>query len=159
MSLRCEATEQGVLLSAGSMELSVLSALPEFLASIDGSGPEAERLHPPAYRDDDEAEREFQRLVGDDLDGLRRADATELAEVTRRLGHGPIELEVAQAESLLRAVGTARLALAARTGLFDLDELPETPSTPQQTLVQFLGVVQESLVGALSDRLDTPSPS
>ena len=48
MSLRCEATEQGVLLSAGSMELSVLRALPEFLASIDGSGPEPNgSIHPP----------------------------------------------------------------------------------------------------------------
>ena len=157
MSLRCEATERGVLLGAGSVELSILKALPEFLASIDGTGPETERLHPSAYPDDDDADREFQRLVGDDIDDLRRADATELAEVTRRLGHGPIELEVAQTESLLRAVGTARLTLAARTGLFDLPELPETPSTPQQTLVQFLGIVQESLVEALSTRLDAPS--
>ncbi|MCI0545224.1 MAG: DUF2017 family protein [Actinobacteria bacterium] len=154
MSLRCEATDDGVLLGAGSMELSILEALPEFLASIDGSGVETNRLHPAAYPDDAEAEREFQRLVADDLDALRQADATALAEITRRLGQGPIELDVAEAESLLRAVGAARLTLAARAGLFDLPELPEPATTPQQTLVQFLGIVQDSLVEALSARLD-----
>ncbi len=154
MSLRCEPTETGVVLGAGSIELTIFRALPEFLASIDGSGAEARRLHPPAYIDDAGADHEFQRLVADDLDALRRADATDLAEVTRRLGNGPVELDVAEAESVLRAVGTARLTLAARSGLFDRAELPEVPSTPQETIVQFLGIVQDSLVEALSARLD-----
>lgn len=150
--MRCEPTERGVLLGAGSLELSILGALPEFLASIDGSGPERGRLHPPAYQRDPAADREFHRLVADELDELRRRDAEVLAEITRRLGGGTVELDVAEAAAVVRAVGTARLTLAARAGLFDLEDLPEAPTTPQQTLVQFLGAVQELLVDALGPR-------
>ncbi|CAN5447691.1 MAG: DUF2017 family protein [Acidimicrobiia bacterium] len=157
MTLRFEATEGGVRVIAGAPERAILEALPEFLASIDGSGAEEARLHPPAYPSDNEAEREFQRLVAADLDTVRDADATALADIIRLLGGGSIVIDTAQAEALLRAVGTARITLAARSGLFDLPELPEEPSTPQQTLVRFLGIIQESLVEALSDRLDSPT--
>lgn len=154
MSLDFEPTDSGMTVTAGPGEMAILGALPEFLVSIDGSGDEVARLHPPAYPADDRAEAEFQRLVAGDLDAMRRTDASQLAEIIRLLGHGPAEIDIGQAEAMLRGVGTARIALAARSGLFDLPELPEHPMTPQHTLVQFLGFVQESLVEALSYRLD-----
>ncbi len=74
-----------------------------------------------------------------------------------RLEQGRAELTPGETESCVRAIGAARLAIAARHGMFDMDELDQEPSTPHATIVAFLGYVQDELVNVLMEAMEMRS--
>jgi hypothetical protein len=159
MSLRFSATTEGIRVRAADRELAVLRAVPGFLATVpqDAVDTSQRRIDRPVYPDDPAADREFRRLTASDAQEARTHDREIFETVIRRLDAGSADLSVGEGEALVRAIGSARIALAARSGLFELEELPPDPSTPQQMLIVFLGMVQEDLVAALTSTLPPPT--
>jgi len=148
------ATTAGVHVTVPERELAVLRAVPGFLATTGETQPHVVargRHSPPVYRDDDLADREFHRFSGSNVDEAQQQDRQMLEAVLDRLGTGEADLTAGEASAMVRAIGSARIALAANNGLFELDELPSEPESPQQMLVAFLGMIQEDLVGALTE--------
>ncbi len=144
-------------------------------AMLDFSGPTAEpddpvlaRLFPTAYRHDEEAAAEFRRFTEGALrDGKSRAAATvidTLEEAGLPAEPGPdeitidVELEHDTAETWMRSFTDLRLALATRLGVEEGDEdrwdaLPdEDPRAQAHHIYEWLGYLQETLVGALQRR-------
>ena len=85
-------------------------------------------------------------------DGFQEAHADALA----RAGAGERwPLETADSAKIDRALGAGAvhqgIAIAARHGMFDGPDLDGEPRSPEGVIVAFLGLVQESLVGALLD--------
>ena len=144
-----------------------------FEAMMDFSGPTAEpddpvlaRLFPTAYPTDDEAAAEFRRFTEGGLrDGKAAAactiiDALEEAGLPEQLTEDglmiDVELDEPAAETWMRSFTDLRLALATRLEIEDGDEaywaaLPdEDPRAQAHDIYEWVGYLQETLVGALS---------
>ena len=140
---------------------------------LDFSGPTDEpddpvlaRLFPTAYPDDEEAAGEFRRFTEGTLrdDKARAAvgviETLEEAGLPRELEEDgltvDVELDAAQALAWLKSFTDIRLALATRLGIEDDDEdewlaLPDDdPRAHVYDIYQWLGYLQETLVGAVS---------
>ena len=154
------------------------SAVPDdsadpFEALMDFTGPTVEpedpvlaRLFPSAYRDDDESAAEFRRFTEGALrDGKARAacliiDGLDEAGLPAQLTEDglmiDVELDEPTAESWMRSFTDLRLALATRLEVEDGDEdrweaLPDTdPEKQAHDIYEWVGYLQETLVGALS---------
>jgi hypothetical protein len=147
------ATSEGVEVRIGRRELAVLDALPSLLATIsaeDDDDPAVGRLFPAAYADD-AAELEFRRFAGSEIQRARQEDNDVFSDVLGRLDDGSTVLSLSETEACMRSVGAARIAIAARHGLFDQDAYDTSVETPHGTIVAFLGLLQEELVAALGD--------
>ncbi|HET8739944.1 MAG TPA: DUF2017 family protein [Acidimicrobiia bacterium] len=106
-----------------------------------GSDPAADRLNVPVYLDDPDASQEWWRLMGPDLDASRRADR---AVFQRVVSGDQTSLDDEEANSVLRVLNLARLALGARFGIDveeDHDRLPED----SRQVLDYLGWIQEEL--------------
>jgi hypothetical protein len=106
-----------------------------------GSDPAADRLNVPVYLDDPDASQEWWRLMGPDLDESRRADR---AVFQRVVSGDQTSLDDEEANSVLRVLNLARLALGARFGIDveeDHDRLPED----SRQVLDYLGWIQEEL--------------
>jgi hypothetical protein len=146
----------------------------ELLQLLDGAGTDAAadaaatdpalaRLLPDAYRDDAEAAAEFRRFTSEDLAGRKMDNARAVvaaldgAEAPRRfaaLGEIAVRLDDAAALSWMRSLTDMRLALAARLGIDDEDEMaPWARMDPQSEAVRnvydWLAAVQDGLVRAV----------
>lgn len=144
-------------------------------AMFDFSGPTTEpddpvlaRLFPTAYPDDEEAASEFRRFTEGGLrDGKAKAaisiiDALEEAGLPPELSEDglmiDVELEEPSAETWMRSLTDLRLALATRLEVEEGDEdywhsLPEDdPRAQAHDIYEWVGYLQETLVGALSSR-------
>ena len=124
------------------------------------------RLFPTAYPDDEEAAGEFRRFTEGTLrdDKARAAvgviETLEEAGLPRELEEDgltvDVELDAAQALAWLKSFTDIRLALATRLGIEDDDEdewlaLPDDdPRAHVYDIYQWLGYLQETLVGAVS---------
>jgi hypothetical protein len=146
---------------------------------LDLSGPTSEpedpvlaRLFPNAYRDDDEAAGEFRRFTEGALRDSKVQAAVGVIETLEEAGlpaepaepQGPdrgsltidVELDHDAAMSWLRSFTDIRLALATRLGVEEgVDDywlaLPdEDPRAHVYDIYQWVGYLQETLVGALS---------
>jgi hypothetical protein len=142
-----ERTPEGVvLLRLSPEERALLVALAtELRAQLEGrtDDPSLRRLFPPAY-EDEEDERSYRELAGDELlDGRRKA--LELLATTARNDH----LTAEEADTWLRALNDLRLVLGTRLDVQD-DVLLDQPQTPELALYGYLSWVQEQLVAALS---------
>lgn len=107
-----------------------------------GSDPAADRLQVPVYLDDPDANEEWWRLMGSDLDAGRRSDRAVFEKTVS--SEDPIELSDAEANAVLRVLNEARLTLGARFGIDveeDHDELPEE----SRQVLDYLGWIQEEL--------------
>ena len=134
-------------------ERDVLATLPETLRAVvtsaDAGDPVARRLYPSAYLDDEEASREFDEVVHDDL-LERRMAAIATFERTVRADH------VTEDELIdwLAALNDVRLVLGVRLAVteestgadFAGDEETETAFE----LYRYLSYLEEHVVEALS---------
>jgi hypothetical protein len=119
------------------------------------SDPALARLLPDAYRDDPEASGEFRRYTEQGLrSGKVAAARTVLATLPPKGGR--VRLSGPEAQAWLRALNDVRLALGVRLEVTeDFDEQlarmsPGDPRLAYADVYQWLGYLQETLVGALS---------
>lgn len=158
-------SDDRVQLRLPKTEHTVLSSLlPQLLAVVNGEeGVEhlRARLFPAAY-DDPERDREFQRLVGDDLVEQRRA---ALDDVVASLDGGRsrgrtwiVELDQDQAQSWLAVLHDLRLVLAQVVGIRTESDWNTDPATaePAEIVLWHLGALQEELIDLLTGSLDRP---
>ena len=136
----------GVLVRLSPEERSLLLGLAaELRAQLEGESrdPSLRRLFPPAY-DDEEDERGYRELAGDELLSGRR-QALELLAATARSDR----LSAEEADAWLRALNDLRLVLGTRLDVQE-DMLLDAPQTPDLALYGYLSWLQEQLVAALS---------
>lgn len=129
------------------------------------SDPAVARLVPDAYREDDEAAREFRRLTEDDLLGRRRDDAAIVASTLLREGEAldpraiadadaqtamVIELDDAATAAWLRTLTSLRLVLANRLGI-TTDDLHDD-GDPRFGVYDWLGYRLDGLLQALEQQ-------
>ncbi len=113
------------------------------------------RLLPDAYSDDPEASGEFRRYTEQGLRSAKVAAARTVLATLPASG-GRIRLSEPEAQAWLRALNDVRLALSVRLGITDeLDEQEEDfaaddPRSAYVWVYQWLAILQESLVEALS---------
>jgi hypothetical protein len=136
----------GILLRLSPEERALLDGLARELRSLlDGEpgDPSLRRLFPPAY-DDQENERAYRELAGDELLEGRREALDLLAATAKRDRLSPEE-----ADSWLRALNDLRLVLGTR---LDVQEgtLLDEPQTPELAVYAYLSWLQEQLVAAVS---------
>jgi hypothetical protein len=123
------------------------------LAGDAASDPAVRRLVPDAYRDDEEAAREFRRLTEGDLlarrrselgivrDGLRAASASQPGEMV------VVELDAASVGAWLRTLAALRLVIAERLGV--VDDTPPDPADARTDVYEWLGYRLDRLVAEL----------
>jgi uncharacterized protein DUF2017 len=142
---------------------------------LDFSGPTTEpddpvlaRLFPTAYPDDEEAAGEFRRFTEGALRDNKAGAAAQIIETLEEAGLPPelgedglvvdVELDQGDAVTWMKSFTDIRLALATRLGVEEGDEdewlaLPdEDPRAHVYDIYQWVGYLQETLVGALSRR-------
>lgn len=147
VQLRLPATERAVL----------ASLLPQLRAVVDGAGGAEHlrgRLFPAAY-DDPEREREFRRLVGDDLVEQRRAalhDVEASLEAGRAKGRNwLVDLDDDQVGAWLAVLHDLRLVLAQVVGIESERDWSRDPddAEPAELLLWHIGALQEDLLDVL----------
>lgn len=136
-------------------ERAILADVPTFLRELltaEEEDASTVRLFPPAYRNDDERDADYQRLVRDDLVASRLA-AVDLMEQT-------IASERLSEEELagwLSALNATRLVLGTRLGVTEdwyEDGLPDDdPRAGAFALYGYLGWLEEQAVEALAGGL------
>ncbi|HEX5696516.1 MAG TPA: DUF2017 family protein [Acidimicrobiia bacterium] len=115
-----------------------------------GSDPAADRLMVPVYLNDPDANEEWWRLMGQDLDAARQADRAVFSKMVT--GEAPVVLDLEEADAVLRVLNEVRLALGARLGIevaADHDELAEE----SRQVMDYLGWIQEELTVELTRAL------
>lgn len=137
-------TAEGIRVDLSPPERMFLGDVLPMLAGIGapGSDPAADRLRVPVYLDDPEANKEWWRLMGEDLQSARRADRATFEKAVT--SNEPVTLNDEEADAMLRVLNEARLALGARFGIdveSDHDELPED----SRQVLDYLGWIQEEL--------------
>ncbi len=141
----------------GLDEVQALTLVPGLLASVgrEAGDPAAERLEVAAYPDDDEAQAEYGRLMGPELDGDRLRDRSTMYSSLDDARRGPVNLSLAEANAWLMVINEARLTLASRLGIeeegWGLSEDRQVLPSPELALLVYLTEVQDDLIGALSD--------
>jgi hypothetical protein len=148
MNHRFRRTESGIQLHLEPTEYTVLERVPALVGSVgaDGRDPATLRLDPPVHPEDDLASAEFSRLAGGEVAQGRSSDA---ARFERTLQQGsPALLTNEDAEAWVRTLGTARVAIVARSGHVHDDEsfAAADRRDPNLLLVDYLGGLQEELV-------------
>jgi Domain of unknown function (DUF2017) len=152
MSQRFRSVGDGVMVSLAPEEKVFLSEMLEMLVSLprQGDDPASRRLRVPVYLDDPDANDEWWRLMGGELDSARTADRHLFERVVSR--PEGLVLSDEEADGFLRVLNEGRLALAARFGLDveeDHDSLPEA----QRDILDFLGWLLEELTLELTRSL------
>ena len=140
-------------------ERRILRSLPEQMRTLIREGDASTyRLFPPAYGDDDAAEREYRRMVGNDLlehhlDALRVLEETLDAK----------RVDADQLTSWLTALNEVRLVLGTQLDvteeLYDRDVEDADPRAPLFALYFYLGWLQEQVVEALATDLPAEGTS
>lgn len=119
--------------------------------------PGAARLEPPVYLDDPDADAEWRRLAGSELNAARRADRSALAMVLEAVdaAHaegGDVVVSVAEAEAMMRVLNEVRLVLAARWGV-DSPDSYDRLRPEASNLLSFLGWLVSELAIVLGGGL------
>jgi hypothetical protein len=148
-----ERTPEGdVLVRLSAEERSLLLGLvAELRAQLEGESrdPTLRRLFPPAY-DDEEDERAYRELAGDELLSGRR-QALELLAATARSDR----LSATEADAWLRALNDLRLVLGTRLDV--QEDMPiDRPKSPEHAVYVYLSWLQEQLVAALAPTESEP---
>ena len=144
----------GVVVLLPDVERELLQQLRAELVALletEPDDPSLERLSPPAY-EDKRANREYKKLMGDELlDGQRRA--LGVLEATA----GQEQLSAAEAEAWLTALNSLRLVLGTRLDVREdtfADGLDmRDPRAPELAVYSYLTWLQDALVSAVSASL------
>ncbi|MEP9364088.1 DUF2017 domain-containing protein [Nocardioides sp. CN2-186] len=143
-------------------------------AMLDFSGPTQEpedpvlaRLFPTAYPSDEEAASEFRRFTEGTLRDGKAAAAVAIIDGLEEAGLPPelsedglvidVELDEPTAETWMRSFTDLRLALATRLEVEEGDELywqnlpDDDPRAQAHDIYEWVGYLQETLIGALTD--------
>jgi hypothetical protein len=113
------------------------------------------RLLPDGYSDDPEASGEFRRYTEQGLRSAKVAAARTVLATLPPAG-GKVRLSEPEAQAWLRALNDVRLALSVRLGVTeeldeqDADPAPDDPRAAYLWVYQWLAILQETLVEALS---------
>lgn len=134
----------GIIMELNPQERVFLGDVLPLLAGIGapGSDPAADRLRVPVYLDDQEANQEWWRLMGEDLESARRSDRATFQSAIE--AEGPVTLSGEEADAVLRVLNEARLALGARFGIDVEADHAELAEDSRQVL-DYLGWIQEEL--------------
>lgn len=137
-------TDDGIEVTLSVEEKAFLGDVLPMLAGIGapGSDPAADRLNVPVYLDDPDANQEWWRLMGQDLDAARRADRAVFGKVVS--ADGDVVLNEEDADAVLRVLNEARLALGARFGIDVEEDHDQIPQDSRQVM-DYLGWIQEEL--------------
>ena len=134
-------------------EREVLHDLPGQLHGLlDDGDATLDRLFPPAYTDDPDAEEEYRHLVGASLLDGKLAALSELERTAHaeRLTEAELESWLAALESLRLVLGTQLdISEESYRGGFD----PSAPDAPRLALYHWLSWLQEEVVSALAAAL------
>lgn len=126
-------------------------ALLQILERLEPLIDDSQWARPRAYQEEEE-EREFQRLVGTDLAESRAADLAQVREALE--SDQRILLSADSAMAWLRALNLVRLALAERIGIsadgWEEQYTMQEHRRPPLATLHLLSWVQEGLVEALS---------
>jgi hypothetical protein len=135
-------------------ERDLLRSLPgqvrELIDSTDPADPSVRRLFPPAYRDEDKAEADYQSLMHDELLEHHRQALIVMEETI-----DADRLEEEQVVSWLSALNEVRLVLGTNLDVNEGQE-PVSPSddrAPGLALYGYLSWLEEQVVEALSASL------
>lgn len=155
--------EAGIGVRFAGVEVHLLR---DALAILEGLGtpeddPGAARLSPPAYLGDAEADSEWRRFAGTELDSARRADRSavdlllDAVETGGALDDrvGTTVASALEAAAFLRVVNEMRLVLAARWGI-DTAEDYDALRPEAGDVLNFLGWIITDLTDVLSETLD-----
>lgn len=139
----------GLFLEMPDWMVGFLSDIPELLAGIGqpGTDPAADRLQVPVYLDDAEANGDWWRWMGSELDESKAADRSAFAEVLSEAADGVVISEL-EAFAMLRVLTETRLVVAARAGL-EVEDDYETLDEHTLAVLNTLALLQESLIEAL----------
>ncbi len=109
-----------------------------------------DRLFPPAYPDDEEAEAEYQRLMREELVAARVASIDTVVEVLEP-DATPV-LDESQIMAFMQSLNAVRLVLGSMLGIVDDDsaEHADAGDSPEHQLYGYLGWTLEWTVRALS---------
>lgn len=132
-------------------ERNLLAGLPtQIIQLVNDRDPSTERLFPPAYTSDAEAEADYRNLMGDTLADHHK-DALGILAMTAN--QSPLDQE--QMDAWLTALNDMRLVLGTRLGvteeLGDVD--PDDLSAPAMALYQWLTWLQDQVIDAVSSAL------
>ena len=142
----------------GPEERALLASLPEQLAALvaDGPSPATTRLFPPAYAAAPEMEKEYQRLMSDEL--VRRRQDT-LAVVRDSIGRD--QLTEAELHAWVGACNDIRLVLGTVIDVSEdsdvLDVDPEADDVPLRVAYAMLSEIVYDAVEGLSRALPPPT--
>lgn len=145
-------TRDGIVVSFSTEEKVFLGDVLPMLAGIGAVGrdPAADRLQVPVYLDDPEANEEWWRLMGEDLNAARAADRALFQRVIETSEE--VVLDDEEANSFLRVINETRLALGARLGLEVEEDHDRLPPEGRQAL-DYLGWILEELTVELTRSL------
>jgi hypothetical protein len=126
-----------------------LSEIPELLATVGpvGEDPAAGRFQVPVYLDDAEANADWWRWMGRELDESKAADRSAFAEILTAAEEGVVVSEL-EAYAMLRVLTETRLVIAARAGL-EIEADYETLDEHTLAVLNTLALLQENLIEAL----------
>lgn len=160
---RFRIVRDGVSIALSGPEAELLK---DGLAMLEGLGRPANdrgaaRLNPPVYLDDAEADAEWRKFAGSELDSARRADRSAyelLLDSVAAAGADPDRLGSVvasrhEAIAFLRVVNEIRLALAARWEIETPDDYDDLRPEAHGVL-DFLGWIVSDLADVLADDLD-----
>lgn len=143
---------EGISVLLAPSEREVLRAVPILLRNADGDDgdPAWARLRAVGHLDDEAAAARFQDLTTGMLESAIDNDRDRL-EATLE----DDVLDPADAECWMRAIGEARLKVAARLGIEQdgWEEDPAEAELVEMTVLRLLGFLQEGLVTVLSERV------
>jgi hypothetical protein len=128
---------------------------------FDRDDPVVERLFPDAYPDDPKQNADFRQYTEGELRTLKIDQAAAILAALPSSGGAVVRLDEEASLAWLRALNDVRLVLGMRLGLTDdtdvLEEIddavlrdPTSPRVRQLTMYEYLGVLQESLLEAIS---------
>lgn len=159
---------EGVELRLTDIEVTFLADLPRLLAGLGAadSDPGAARLSPPVYLGDPEADAEWRRLAGSELEASRRADRSSFEVVLEAVGDslpesaqghpegalGRAVVSRAEADAILRVLNEARLVLGARWGIETAEDYDDLRTEASEVL-SFLGWLVSDLAEVLEESL------